>query len=71
MALTGSGSVLTLKAFSERGRVSPANATVIREMESNSYRCVVCGYVHEAESIPEDFKCPICRAPAKRFVKQD
>lgn len=65
------GGVLTLKAFSERGRIAPSNATVIRTMESNSYRCVVCGYVHEAESIPEDFKCPICRAPAKRFVKQD
>jgi len=65
------GSVLTLKAFSERGRISPSNATVIREMESNSYRCVVCGYVYEGESVPEDYKCPICRAPAKRFVKQD
>ena len=67
----GNGAVLTLKAFSERGKVSPGNATVIREMESNSYRCVVCGYIYEGESVPEDYKCPVCRAPAKRFVKQD
>ena len=66
-----SGSVLTLKAFGERGRIAPANATVIREMESNSYRCVICGYVYEGENLPEDYKCPICRAPASKFVKQD
>ena len=22
--------------------------------------CKICGYVHEAEELPEDFKCPIC-----------
>ena len=67
----GNGTVLTLKAFNDRGRVSPGNATVIREMASNSYRCVVCGYIYEGESVPEDYKCPICRSPAKRFIKQD
>lgn len=65
------GGVLTLKAFSERGRIAPANATVIRTMESNTYRCVICGYIYEGESLPEDYKCPICRAPASKFVKQD
>lgn len=65
------GSVLTLKAFTERGRIAPANATVIRTMESNTYRCLLCGYIYEGESLPEDYKCPICRAPASKFVKQD
>jgi len=64
------GSVLTLKAFNERGKIAPASATVIREMESNSYRCVICGYIYEGESLPEDYKCPICRANASKFVKQ-
>ena len=66
-----SGAVLTLKAFSERGRIAPANATVVRTMESNTYRCLLCGYIYEGESLPEDYKCPICRAPASKFVKQD
>lgn len=30
--------------------------------------CSVCGYVHEGDSAPE--KCPICNAPASKFVEQ-
>ena len=30
--------------------------------------CSVCGYVHEGDSAPE--KCPICGAPASKFVEQ-
>ena len=22
--------------------------------------CTVCGYVHEADELPEDFECPLC-----------
>ena len=32
------------------------------------YVCSVCGYVHEGDSAPE--KCPICKAPASKFVEQ-
>ena len=31
--------------------------------------CSVCGHVHEGPEPPE--KCPICKAPASKFVKQD
>ena len=30
--------------------------------------CSVCGYVHEGDTPPE--KCPLCKAPAEKFVKQ-
>ncbi len=30
--------------------------------------CSVCGYVHEGDSAPE--KCPVCGAPASKFVEQ-
>jgi rubrerythrin len=30
--------------------------------------CTVCGYVHEADAPPEF--CPICKAPASKFVEQ-
>lgn len=33
------------------------------------YVCQVCGYVHEGESLPEDFKCPICGVGADRFER--
>ena len=31
--------------------------------------CSVCGYVYEGEQPPE--KCPQCKAPASKFIKQD
>ena len=31
--------------------------------------CSVCGYVHEGDAAP-DF-CPICKAPAEKFTKQE
>ena len=32
--------------------------------------CNVCGYVYEGDNLPEDFKCPVCKAPASKFTKQ-
>ncbi len=33
------------------------------------WRCSVCGYEHEAETLPEDFTCPLCKRPAEKFAK--
>ena len=30
--------------------------------------CTVCGYVHEGDQAPAE--CPICHAPASKFVEQ-
>ena len=30
--------------------------------------CKICGYVHEGSEAPE--KCPICKAPASKFMEQ-
>ena len=30
--------------------------------------CTICGYVHEGDQAPAE--CPICKAPASKFVKQ-
>ena len=32
--------------------------------------CSVCGYVHSAEELAADFKCPVCKVPASKFVEQ-
>ncbi len=32
--------------------------------------CGVCGYVYEGESLPADYKCPVCGAPASKFTEQ-
>ena len=31
--------------------------------------CQVCGYVYEGDSAPEF--CPVCKAPASKFTKQE
>ena len=30
--------------------------------------CSVCGYVYEGEEAPA--QCPVCKAPAEKFIKQ-
>lgn len=37
------------------------------------FRCKTCGYVYETEldSLPTDFICPVCGAPASEFEKAD
>lgn len=35
--------------------------------EMKKWRCTVCGYVYEGESLPEDYVCPVCKAPASKF----
>ena len=65
----GEGKVLTLQAYTDRGKATPPTATVYRTVEINGYRCTVCGYVYEGESLPPDFRCPLCHAPAEKFVK--
>ena len=41
---------------------SPEKSTL-----KHRFRCKICGYVHEAESLPADFTCPLCSAPASEF----
>ena len=31
--------------------------------------CTVCGYIHEGDTAPD--LCPICKAPAEKFMKQE
>ena len=31
--------------------------------------CSVCGYVHEGDQPPE--RCPVCKVPAEKFIKQE
>ncbi|MCC8098452.1 MAG: NADH peroxidase [Clostridiales bacterium] len=33
--------------------------------------CQVCGYVYEGDALPADYRCPICKAPASKFTKQE
>ena len=33
------------------------------------YRCKICGYIYEADELPADFICPLCKHPASDFER--
>ena len=33
------------------------------------WRCVICGYIHEGEDLPDDFICPLCKHGKKDFER--
>ena len=42
------------------------------------YRCLICGHIYDEEKegvkfadLPEDWKCPTCKAPKSKFVPVD
>ena len=41
--------------------------TVKGENNMKTWKCKICGYVYEGDSLPADFKCPICKQPATSF----
>lgn len=56
---------------------SPKNApTYLQENEPEPpkkrlgrWECQVCGYIYEGESLPKDFKCPVCGQGADKFLR--
>ena len=56
--------------------VSPKNApTFVAEPEPSAedvYVCGVCGYEFKGdfENLPDDWVCPICKAPKSKFIKK-
>lgn len=39
--------------------------------KKRGYVCKICGYVHEADELPSDFVCPLCKHGAEDFEKLD
>ncbi len=65
------GRALTLDEFTGAGAATPVTATVYRTLDANyGWKCTVCGYIYDGDEIPEDYQCPICRAPKSKFVKR-
>lgn len=38
-----------------------------RKKNMKKFKCKVCGYIHEAESLADDFVCPLCKVGADQF----
>lgn len=64
------GYPMTLEEYKEEGNTTPPRATVYRTLnEDFGFHCTVCGYIYEKEELPEEYHCPVCRAPASKFEK--
>ncbi len=35
----------------------------------SQWKCKICGYIYEGETLPADFICPVCKQPASVFEK--
>lgn len=68
--LLSDGQALTLDDYNNVGAPAAPTATVVRYKEENlGWRCTICGYIAEVETLPDDFQCPLCRANRDKFVK--
>ena len=41
------------------------------EKKMTKWKCGICGYIYEGETLPEGFTCPVCKQPASVFVKEE
>ncbi len=39
------------------------------ENKVKGYRCVICGYIYEGDSLPDNFVCPLCKHGPDDFEK--
>lgn len=68
--IMGEGPALTADYFKNGGGTTPPTATIYRTLEENvGWKCTVCGYIAERETLPDGYQCPICRANKDKFVK--
>ena len=45
----------------------PSISQVDKDSKKRKWKCSICGYIHEADELPDDFKCPICGAGKEYF----
>lgn len=56
---------LTYAYYHEKIKPKPKQT----EKEIKGWRCKICGYIYEGETLPDDFICPICKHGASDFEK--
>ena len=45
----------------------PSISQVDKDSKKSKWKCSICGYIYEADELPDDFKCPICGAGKEYF----
>ena len=54
-------------AASVRGEQEAPEQAVADAPEAKGFICKICGFIYESDTLPEDFRCPICGRPASDF----
>lgn len=44
-----------------------STSQVDKDSKKRKWKCPICGYIHEADELPDDFKCPICGVGKEHF----
>ena len=65
------GEVLTYANYhNKKNGTTPKNASSYQaDTSKHGWRCTVCGFIIEADELPEDFICPVCKQPSSVFEK--
>lgn len=50
--------------YQERIKPKPQPQSTVK-----GWRCTICGYIYEGETLPEDFICPLCKHGVEAFEK--
>ena len=62
---TGGGEPLTYAYYQANLKPKPQEAP--KEKKIVGWRCKICNYLYEGETLPEDYTCPLCGHPADDF----
>ncbi len=54
-------------AASVRGEQDAPEQAVADAPKAKGFICRICGFIYESDTLPEDFRCPICGRPASDF----
>ncbi|WP_028044302.1 flavin reductase [Candidatus Stoquefichus massiliensis] len=65
------GTVLTYAAYHEKknGTTPKSAPSYVEVKDKTGWRCDVCGFIYEGETLPEGYICPICKVDASHFHK--
>lgn len=55
----------------KKNGATPKNAPSYIEEKKKGYRCTICGFIYEGETLPDDYVCPVCKKDASYFEKID
>ena len=40
-----------------------------KDKENYVWRCTVCGYIYDGDTLPTHYVCPQCQSPAPKFER--